>query len=102
MDEMIKDALVLANAEVDPDILKKRKIEKYRKGVNEVYKIPDEIAILKEGLICALKAIAIFHPEIVEDEMYKNAMAYFEEVERIKEQARSELGIIYAGGGDEV
>jgi hypothetical protein len=94
MDEMIKDALVLANAEVDPDILKKRKVEKYRKGVNEMYKIPDEIAILKEGLICALKAIAIFHPEIVEDEMYKKAMAYFNEVERIKNQAKLELGII--------
>lgn len=94
MDEMLKDALVIANAEVDPDILKKRKIEKYRKGVDKVYKIPDEIAILKEGLVCALKAITIFHPEIVEDEMYKNAMAYFEEVERIKKQAKLELGIV--------
>lgn len=94
MDEKIKDALVIANAEVDPGILKKRKVEKYRKGVDKVYKIPDEIAILKEGLICALKAIAIFHPEIVEDEMYKKAMAYFDEVERIKNQAKRELGII--------
>lgn len=92
-DEQTFDELVLENAKIIPDILRKRQIDKYRKGVDKVYKIPDEIAILKEGLICALKAIAIFHPEIVEDEMYKKTMAYFEAVEAIKNKAKRELGM---------
>lgn len=80
------------------DTLKKRKVERYRQEVKKEFSPDDEISMLKDALVCAMNAIALFHPEILENEHYKKLLEYYNKVEAKKLLVKEELGMLREGG----